>query len=177
MMTFANQKCINNPSYNNFEEIDLLLKFIHWQKVSHGLFDYEMKQIIKQNFKLNTSKKIIRKDTEIKIVDQNVDVRQTYGAQAQELMYIDKLRNKYFLRGVKPDDPNVDVDDLYFETGEPQLPPIDMKDRMYNVVRFLKEGENMKKQEYILKKNDIIKLGRIKLKVHRVFIQKKDQLF
>jgi hypothetical protein len=47
MMTFANQKCINNPSYNNFEEIDLLLKFIHWQKVSHGLFDYEMKQIIK----------------------------------------------------------------------------------------------------------------------------------
>ena len=49
------------------------------------------------------------------------------------------------MRGVKPDDPNVDVDDLYFETGEPQLPPIDMKDRMYNVVRFLKEGENMKK--------------------------------
>jgi len=40
---FANQKCLNNPCYNNFEEIDLLLKFIHWQKVSHGLFDYEMK--------------------------------------------------------------------------------------------------------------------------------------
>jgi len=39
---FANQKCVNNPSYNNFEEIDLLLKFIHWQKVSHGLFDYEI---------------------------------------------------------------------------------------------------------------------------------------
>jgi len=33
-------------------------------------------------------------------------------------MYIDKVRNKYFLRGVKPDDSNVDVDDLYFETGE-----------------------------------------------------------
>lgn len=53
---------------------------------------------------------------------------------------IRKQRNKFFIHGVEPFDINQDIDDCYLESGEPTLPPIQMRERMYNVVRFLKAG-------------------------------------
>jgi hypothetical protein len=37
------------------------MKFIQWQKDSHGLFDYEMKQITKQHHIALNDKKVLRK--------------------------------------------------------------------------------------------------------------------
>jgi hypothetical protein len=36
---------------------------------------------------------------------------------------------------------------------------------MYNVPRFLKVGKQPKERDFLLKKNDIIKIGRVKIKV------------
>jgi hypothetical protein len=59
------------------------------------------------------------------------------------------------------------------EGGEPTLPPIEMRERMYNVVRFLKVQSQMRKQDYQLKKNDVVKMGRVKLKVKAIHINDK----
>lgn len=38
-------------------------------------------------------------------------------------MTISKVRNKYYICGVKPERPNFDIDDQYQEGGDPLLPP------------------------------------------------------
>jgi hypothetical protein len=49
---FGNQKDFTNESYNQFDDKMLFMKSMQWQKDSHGLFDYEMKQITQNNFKV-----------------------------------------------------------------------------------------------------------------------------
>jgi hypothetical protein len=44
-----------------------------------------------------------------------------------------------------------------------------MRERMFNIVRFLKAGPELKGRDYLLKKNDVVKMGRIKFKVQNVF--------
>ena len=89
------------------------------------------------------------------------------------LFKIEKIRNKYFIEGVTPRDPKEDIDNNYLENGEPTLPPFEMKERMYNVIRYLKQNSTKNKQDYLLKKNDIIKVGRVKLKVSTNFNNEK----
>ena len=61
----------------------------------------------------------------------------------------------------------------YMEGGEPTLPPIEMRERMYNVVRLIKIHSQMMNQDYKLKKNDVIKMGRVKHKVKAIHIIEK----
>lgn len=55
------------------------MKSIQWQKDSHGLFDYEMRQIIKSNFKVNSTKMCIRNDQVIRFEDINSVVKEKFG--------------------------------------------------------------------------------------------------
>lgn len=43
-----------------------------------------------------------------------------------------------------------------------------MEERMFNVVKFLIIGNNENSQDYQIKKNDLLKMGRIKFKVKSV---------
>lgn len=52
-----------------------------------------------------------------------------------------------------------DVETLYSENGEQTLPPYDMCERLYLVVRSIINEKN-EHQDYELKKSDIIKVGR-----------------
>lgn len=107
----------------------------------------------------------VRKGTVITFDEPGVKIKEKYGIEGQELFQIHKIRNKYFIKGVDPEDPSKDTDDFYLEAGEPILPPNEMKERMYNAVRFLKRNNNIIQQDYLLKKHDVIKMGRVKLKV------------
>ena len=49
------------------------------------------------------------------------------------------------------------------------MPPFEMRERMYNVIRYLKQNSTKNKQDYLLKKNDVIKIGRVKLKVSQIY--------
>jgi len=61
-----------------------------------------------------------------------------------------------------------EIDSCYKEEGEQSLPPLDMTEHMYLVVRSIFDrGE---KKEYILKKLDVIKLGRVKFRVKEISI-------
>lgn len=46
---------------------------------------------------------------------------------------------------------------------------------MYNVIRYLKQNSTKNKQDYLMKKNDIIKIGRVKFKVSQICIKDKIQ--
>lgn len=110
-------------------------------------------------------KKVIRRGTEIKFEDMTTDIRKAYGLDYQEMFTISKERNRFFVEGVQPLNKNLDVDDNYLEGGEPTLTPYEMRERMYNVVRFMKIQDYRDNPEYLLKKNDVIKIGRVKLRV------------
>ena len=151
------------------------MRSMQWQKDSHGLFDYEMKQITQNQFKVQSSKVAVRKGQVIQFEEPGINIKEKLNAEYQELFKVHKIRNKYFIEGVQPLDENKDIDDFYLEAGEPTLPPIEMRERMYNVVRFLKRNNNIIQQDYLLKKHDIIKMGRVKLKVKEIYSTKKIQ--
>jgi hypothetical protein len=83
-----------------------------------------MKQITKQHHIALTDKKVLRKGAEILFVDPDEDIRGKYGNDYQELLTIRKVKNKFYVHGAEPFDLNEDVDDCYFDSGEPILPPI-----------------------------------------------------
>ena len=71
-------------------------------------------------------------------------------------------RKKYMAR---------DIDEMYKpDTGERILPPIEMNEKIYLIVRSI-ANRNVK-ESYTLKKFDIVKLGRVKLKVKDIYIHK-----
>jgi len=55
------------------------MKSIQWTKDSHGLFDYEMRQIIKSNFKIDSSKMCLRNKEVLKYVDLDCDILKECG--------------------------------------------------------------------------------------------------
>jgi len=66
----------------------------------------------------------LRKGNEILLVDPCEDIRGKYGNDCQELLTVRKVQNRYYIHGAEPYDQSEDVDDCYFENGEPTLPPI-----------------------------------------------------
>lgn len=66
-----------------------------------------------------------------------------------------------------------DVDQSYADTGEQLMDPIDTFEKIYLIVRNI-TNRNVK-QQYELKKHDIIKLGRVKFKVKRIYIKEVEE--
>ena len=62
-----------------------------------------------------------------------------------------------------------DVDQQYAESGEQLQDPCETFEKIYLIVRNI-ANRNVK-QNYTLKKHDIIKLGRVKFKVKRIYIK------
>lgn len=55
------------------------MKSMQWQKDSHGLFDYEMKQITQANYKVQASKIAVRKGAVISFEEPGTNVKDKYG--------------------------------------------------------------------------------------------------
>lgn len=144
----------------------LLINCIQWCKDSHGLFDYDMRDIKNNFYKIKTSKDVIRKETELLFKDPGIDVEKELSEKHQKIISIKKVRNKYIIEGVLPERKDQDIDDHYQEGGDPLLPPFKMMERMYNVVKY--QRINNEQVEFLLRKNDIIKMGRVKLKVKNI---------
>lgn len=63
------------------------------------------------------------------------------------------------------------MDNFYSEQGEQLLPPYEMNERMYLVIKQIINHKI--KQEYFIKKYDIIKLGRVKYQVRAISLTKR----
>ena len=66
-----------------------------------------------------------------------------------------------------------DVDQQYAESGEQLKDPCDTFEKIYLIVRNI-ANRNVK-QQYTLQKHDIIKLGRVKFKVKRIYIKQAEE--
>jgi hypothetical protein len=99
-------------------------------------------------------------------------------------MSVKQNRNKYILESPlvykikREDDPaeirnlyERDMENFYSEQGEQLLPPYEMSERMYLVIKQI--IDNKVKQEYLIKKYDIIKLGRVKYQVRDIGLTKR----
>lgn len=115
----------------------------------------------------------IRNLTNLKFEDLNTDVKKKFDNYHQPLFKIHKIRNRYYIEGMLPENPLHDIDDFYLEAGEPTLPPVEMCERMYSVVRFMQFKQDLGSHDFLLKKNDVIKMGRVKVKVKHIHNQNK----
>ena len=66
-----------------------------------------------------------------------------------------------------------DFESFYSEQGIQTLPPYEMCERMYQVVKSMTDN-GVEKQEYEIKKGDILKMGRTKLLVRDINIVSKN---
>lgn len=117
--------------------------------------------------------------------DMDFSLTKEYGKKVQVLTNIKKIRNHYLIEPAEieklvtmtPEEKKTfmskDVDQQYAETGEQLNEPIDTFEKIYLIVRNI-TNRNVK-QEYVLKKHDIIKLGRVKFKVKQIYIKKNEE--
>lgn len=99
-------------------------------------------------------------------------------------MSVKQNRNKYILESPlvykinQEQDPTEirnlyerDMENFYSEQGEQLLPPYDMSERMYLVIKQI--IDHKVNQDYQVKKYDIIKLGRVKYQVRDISLTKR----
>ena len=99
-------------------------------------------------------------------------------------MSVKQNRNKYILESPlvykinQEQDPTEirnlyerDMENFYSEQGEQLLPPNDMSERMYLVIKQI--IDHKVNQDYEVKKYDIIKLGRVKYQVRDISLTKR----
>lgn len=126
------------------------MKTATWLRDSHSLFDYESNQILKKSFSTHQSRNVIRmRSGEVFLVSDKELARA--GPEATLLFKITpktiyQSNPSYIIQ-------NSSKTDVYE----------DPNDKLWLIIRSLKTNDI--KEEYKLKRNEILKLGRMKLKV------------
>lgn len=129
---------------------------ITWNRDSHGLFDFEMRQLARETFEVTEQQNFVRLRECCKLLKPDQDIRKEFQKRAQLLMSIKQYRNrfnlvtpvKYMLKNslnaeeVKQIQER-DVESFYSEIGEQLLQPYDMCERMYLVVRSIINDQNV----------------------------------
>ena len=126
------------------------MRCVTWTRDSHGLFDYESKNIAKKNIKTQTGGKIIRIGDEVQLVSKSY----VMGPNSKPMISLNK---NHSIKG------NFTIIN---ETITPELVDendSDVNQKMFVVVRNTKSTSN--NQDYQLSLGDIVKLGRIKFKI------------
>lgn len=176
----------NGYGYNEYmRRYQLNIRAITWNRDSQGLFDYETRHCQKQKLTTDKPCTLVRVGQTCKVHDVGHDLAKAYQCKYQVLANIKKIRNHYL---IEPSDiakiaslsgeerkafMAKDVDQQYAETGEQLNEPCDTFEKIYLIVRNI-TNRNVK-QEYVLKKHDIVKLGRVKFKVKEIHIARNDE--
>lgn len=71
---------------------------ITWSRDSHGLFDFETRQLNRDYFHTSESVNFIREQDQCKFVQPSVDIKATYKYKAQLLLSVMQKRNQYILK-------------------------------------------------------------------------------
>lgn len=129
---------------------EVYMRCVTWTRDSHGLFDYESKNIAKKNIKTQTGGKIIRIGDEVQLVAKS------YALGPNSKPMVSLLKSKK-------------LGDFYIknDTMAEQSEDVDMNQKMFIVVRNTKSTDN--NHDYQLCVGDVIKLGRIKFKVKNFY--------
>ena len=69
------------------------MRCVTWGRDSHGLFDYESRQIAKRNIKSYTGGKIIRLNNDVEFISKHSTVAD-YGENAKPLIIVNEKGGK-----------------------------------------------------------------------------------
>jgi len=127
----------NNENKTN---LIVLMKAQTWDRESHGLYDYESRRVQKLEHKTECEGIMIRSKDNVEFLDTDGNF------DPEEDTKLFKLKKKAASNG--------SIEKFYVSPFNDNQP----NDRLWLVIRSLKEG-------YIIKKHDILKLGRMKFKV------------
>eukprot|EP00742_Colponemidia_sp_Colp-10_P000398 GILJ01000436.1.p1 GENE.GILJ01000436.1~~GILJ01000436.1.p1 ORF type:complete len:419 (-),score=28.51 GILJ01000436.1:210-1466(-) len=126
----------------------VVLKAMTWARDSHGLFDYESRHVAKQNLRTSQSGRIVRSGNDLQVVSDFAPDPADSSRTLARLSYKDG--NFYVGQG-----------DRQNATGQGSAP-----EKLWLVVRSLRATNGVK--GYGLQEGDIIKLGRVKLRVKEI---------
>ena len=115
---------------------------------SHGLFDYESRNISKKNLKTQYTGKIVRASNVIEFIAPNQRVEDMPGYNQEDFTCLAEVKQ--------------DVAGFYIDHGNPNLEEESIE-RLWLVVRSLKNPEG--KFDYKIRKFDSIKVGRMRFRV------------
>jgi hypothetical protein len=161
------------------------MKILTWNRDSQGLFDYETRHYVKQKLSTDKMSKMVRVKQNCSIHDNEDNLEPEHGKKAQVLFNIRKVRNHYMIDPAelaklatmsaveKKDFMGKDVDQQYAPSGEQLNEPADTFEKIYLIVRNMTDRNT--KHQYELKKHDIIKLGRVKFKVKKIYIKEAEE--
>lgn len=134
---------------------------------SHGLFDYESRNISKKNLKTKYVGKIIRQTNTIEFVSPTTSIEDLPGYKKDEMLTLAQIKqdnSKWKISDLSRFiyDSFFAIEGFYIEHGDPNAEEESI-DRLWLVVRSLKNPEG--KFDYKIKKFDAIKLGRVRFRV------------
>ena len=81
-------------NYNGFR---VYMRCVTWGRDSHGLFDYESRQIAKRNIKSYTGGKIIRLNNDVEFISKQSSAVE-YGTGAKPLIIVHEKNGKFLTR-------------------------------------------------------------------------------
>ena len=118
----------------------VLMKAQTWNRESHGLYDYESRHVHKLETKAENEGYMIRGKEDVMFV--------------QDLMYQDETEDTVLFNLKRKPAIGSQIEKFYISPINSNEP----NDRLWIVIRSMKDG-------YLIKKHDILKLGRMKFKV------------
>lgn len=72
------------------------MRCVTWGRDSHGLFDYESRQIAKRNIKSYTGGKIIRLNNDVEFISRQSSAGE-YGPEAKPLIIVHEKNGKFLV--------------------------------------------------------------------------------
>lgn len=133
----------NNPA----QEPVVFFRAVSWLRDSHGLFDYESRNIVKMSLKTQSQGQIIRNDDQIDFNKPDYVIDTAQSPNARSLCLLKKDTEGYYL-------------DHAAATANQEEESVD---RLWLVARSLKNETG--KYDYKIQKFDAIKLGRVRFRV------------
>jgi len=125
----------------------VFFRAVSWLRDSHGLFDYESRNIVKMSLKTQSQGQIIRNEDQIEFAKSDHVIDRNERPEARSLCLLKKDSEGYFL------DHSVGSENTEEESV----------DRLWLVARSLKNETG--KYDYKIEKFDAIKLGRVRFRV------------
>jgi len=121
----------------------IVIKTLTWSRDSHGLFDYESKNVNKKYLTCQGPNNLIRIKNDVQLTKGKVSKKHYIGGDFKQLAQFEEIKGKYFLKAFEPE-------------------------KLWVVVRTLKGNSP---SGHVLSEGDIIKLGRVKYCVKELRLQ------
>ena len=142
-----------------------------WNRDSHGLYDYENNSVKEWEYIIDKSGIVTRKKSELKFVDQSNFEINSMENEEQVLIKIVKNESKryYYSDRIFISNPilnNLSISNDNLTSLQDKIWNVIKSNNLNNNTNIINNSRFLSNFQYCLRKNDIIKLGRIKFLIN-----------